>query len=118
MVERSKSNIIGTKWVFRIKQDGNGVITRNKARLVVQGFTQVKSPDLDETYAPMARLEAISSYVTKCTRSDTYVTKCSTKFRKTHFLKPSHPKKQSTFVLLACAALPHVPRYCCDLTIN
>jgi hypothetical protein len=59
LVERPKTNIIGTKWVFRNKQDENGVVTRNKARLVAQGFTQVEGLDFDETYAPVARLEAI-----------------------------------------------------------
>ena len=35
------------------------MVTRNKARLVAQGFTQVKGLDFEETYAPVARLEAI-----------------------------------------------------------
>jgi short-subunit dehydrogenase len=34
LVERPKLNIVGTKWVFRNKQDEHGVVTRNKARLV------------------------------------------------------------------------------------
>jgi hypothetical protein len=34
LVERPKTNVIGTKWVFRDKQDEHGVVTRNKARLV------------------------------------------------------------------------------------
>jgi hypothetical protein len=34
--------VIGTKWVFRNKEDEDGVVTRNKARLVAQGFTQVE----------------------------------------------------------------------------
>jgi hypothetical protein len=34
LVERPKTNVIGTKWVFHNKQDENGVVTRNKARLV------------------------------------------------------------------------------------
>jgi hypothetical protein len=55
----SDHNVIGTKWVFRNKQDKNGVIVRNKARLVVQGYTQVEGLDFDETFAPIARLEAI-----------------------------------------------------------
>ena len=59
LVERPNTNIIGTKWVFRNKQDENGVVTRNKARLVAQGFTQVEGLDFEETYAPMAILEAI-----------------------------------------------------------
>ena len=59
LVERPNTNIIGTKWVFRNKQDENGVVTRNKARLVFQGFTQVEGLDFKEIYALVARLEAI-----------------------------------------------------------
>ena len=51
--------MIGTKWVFRNKQDEHGVVTRNKARLVAQGFTQIEGLDFGETYAPVARLESI-----------------------------------------------------------
>ena len=51
--------MIGTKWVFRNKQDQDGIVIRNKARLVAQGYTQVEGVDFGETYAPVARLEAI-----------------------------------------------------------
>ncbi|GJU62466.1 retrovirus-related pol polyprotein from transposon TNT 1-94 [Tanacetum coccineum] len=51
--------IIGTKWVFKNKVDENGVISRNKARLVAQGCNQQEEIDFDETYAPVARLESI-----------------------------------------------------------
>ena len=54
-----KHNIIGTKWIYRNKQDENGLVMRNKARLVAQGYTQVEGIDFDETVAPVARLEAI-----------------------------------------------------------
>jgi hypothetical protein len=53
------ARIIGTKWVFRNKQDDQGVIVRNKARLVAKGFSQVEGLDFGETFAPFARLEAI-----------------------------------------------------------
>ncbi|GJX79636.1 retrovirus-related pol polyprotein from transposon TNT 1-94 [Tanacetum coccineum] len=51
--------IIGTKWVFRNKLDENGVVSRNKARLVAQGYNQQEGIDYDETYASVARLESI-----------------------------------------------------------
>ncbi|SPT18540.1 unnamed protein product [Triticum aestivum] len=54
-----KHNIIGTKWIYRNKQDEHGQVVRNKARLVAQGCTQVEGIDFDETFAPVARLEAI-----------------------------------------------------------
>ena len=59
LMKRPNTSVIGTKWVFRNKQDENGVVTRNKARLVAQGFTQVEGVDFEETYASMAILEAI-----------------------------------------------------------
>ncbi|GJY33520.1 retrovirus-related pol polyprotein from transposon TNT 1-94, partial [Tanacetum coccineum] len=51
--------IIGTKWVFRNKLDENGIVSRNKARLVAQGYNQQEGIGYDETYAPVARLESI-----------------------------------------------------------
>jgi hypothetical protein len=51
--------VIGTKWVFRNKQDEHGVVTRNKARFVAQGFTQVEGLDFEEAFALVARFEAI-----------------------------------------------------------
>ncbi|GJU30503.1 retrovirus-related pol polyprotein from transposon TNT 1-94 [Tanacetum coccineum] len=51
--------VIGTKWVFRNKLDENGIVSRNKARLVAQGYNQQEGIEYDETYAPVARLESI-----------------------------------------------------------
>ncbi|GJY04347.1 retrovirus-related pol polyprotein from transposon TNT 1-94 [Tanacetum coccineum] len=51
--------VIGTKWVYRNTLDGNSVLSRNKARLVAQGYNQKEGIDYDETYAPVARLESI-----------------------------------------------------------
>jgi hypothetical protein len=61
LVEKPKEcrNVIGTKWIFKNKQDENGIVVRNKARLVAQGFSQVEGIDYGETYAPVARLESI-----------------------------------------------------------
>jgi hypothetical protein len=56
---RPQQNIVGTKRVFRNKQDEYGVVTRNKARLVVNGYAQVTDLDFEETSAPIARLGSI-----------------------------------------------------------
>ncbi|TYJ99674.1 gag-pol polyprotein [Cucumis melo var. makuwa] len=53
------ANIIGTKWVFKNKTDEARYVTRNKARFVAQGYAQVEGVNFDETFAPVARLEAI-----------------------------------------------------------
>ncbi|GJW23342.1 retrovirus-related pol polyprotein from transposon TNT 1-94 [Tanacetum coccineum] len=54
--------IIGTKWVFRNKLDENGVVSRNKARLVAQGYNQQEGIDYDETYAPLLDLSLLGYY--------------------------------------------------------
>ncbi|GJY72220.1 putative ribonuclease H-like domain-containing protein [Tanacetum coccineum] len=50
---------IGTKWVYRNKKDERGIVVRNKARLVAQGYTQEEGIDYDEVFAHVARIEAI-----------------------------------------------------------
>ncbi|GJU09216.1 retrovirus-related pol polyprotein from transposon TNT 1-94 [Tanacetum coccineum] len=57
--EAIRKNTKRTKWVFRNKLDENGIVSRNKARLVAQGYNQQEGIDYDETYAPVARLESI-----------------------------------------------------------
>jgi hypothetical protein len=52
-------NVIGTKWVFKNKQRKDGEVVRNKAHLVAQGYSQVEGLDFGETFAHIARLEAI-----------------------------------------------------------
>jgi hypothetical protein len=67
LVLRPNQNVVGTKWVFRNKQDEHGVVTRNKARLVAKGYSQVEDLDFDKTYVSVARLESIRillAYVT------------------------------------------------------
>jgi hypothetical protein len=61
LVEKPKDyrNVIGTKWVFKNKQDVNGIIVRNKAHLVYQGYSQVEGIDYGETFAPVVCLESI-----------------------------------------------------------
>ncbi|GJR87795.1 putative ribonuclease H-like domain-containing protein [Tanacetum coccineum] len=54
---------IRTKWVYRNKKDERGIVVRNKARLVAQGYTQEEGIDYDEVFAPVARIEAIRLFL-------------------------------------------------------
>ncbi|KAI3715280.1 hypothetical protein L6452_22255 [Arctium lappa] len=54
---------IGTKWVFRNKRDERGIVIRNKARLVAQGYTQEEGIDYEEVFAFVARIEAIRLFL-------------------------------------------------------
>ncbi|KAI3746879.1 hypothetical protein L6452_09321 [Arctium lappa] len=57
-------SIIGTKWVFQNKKDDDGIVIINKARLVDNGYRQEEGIDYDETFAPVACIEAIRMFLT------------------------------------------------------
>ena len=64
LVPRPKDkNVIGTKWVFKNKMNEDGQVVKNKARLVCKGYAQVDGVDFEETFAPMAILEAIRMFL-------------------------------------------------------
>ncbi|GJZ58306.1 retrovirus-related pol polyprotein from transposon TNT 1-94 [Tanacetum coccineum] len=52
--------LIKMKWIYKVKTDEFGGILKNKARLVAQGFRQEVGIDFEESFAPVARIEAIS----------------------------------------------------------
>ncbi|GJS81602.1 putative ribonuclease H-like domain-containing protein [Tanacetum coccineum] len=54
---------IGTKWVYKNKKDERGVVVRNKARLVAQGYRQEEGIDYDEVFTPVARIESIRIFL-------------------------------------------------------
>ncbi|GBE86172.1 hypothetical protein SCP_0900490 [Sparassis crispa] len=53
------TNVVGSKFVFRIKRNANGKIESYKARLVAQGFSQIPGIDFNDTFAPVAKLASI-----------------------------------------------------------
>jgi hypothetical protein len=56
-------NVIGSKWVYKNKMNEQGNIVRNKSRLVFKGYTQIEGLDFDETFVPLAILEAIRMFL-------------------------------------------------------
>jgi hypothetical protein len=70
LVERPKQNVVGTKWVFRNKQDEFRIVKRNKARLVAKGYSQVQVLDFEESFAPVVRLESIHILLAYATHHD------------------------------------------------
>ncbi|KAI3770547.1 hypothetical protein L6452_01683 [Arctium lappa] len=75
---------IGTKWIFRKKKDERGIVIRNKARLVAQGYTQEEGIDYEEVFAPVARVEAIRLFLAYAS----YM-----KFKPPGFENPSYPDR-------------------------
>ncbi|GJU15068.1 retrovirus-related pol polyprotein from transposon TNT 1-94 [Tanacetum coccineum] len=58
-----RKTIIMTKWIWKNKIDEEGVVTKNKARLIAQGYNHQEGIDYKETFAPIVRLEAIRIFL-------------------------------------------------------
>nr|GFC64899.1 retrovirus-related Pol polyprotein from transposon TNT 1-94 [Tanacetum cinerariifolium] len=55
--------VITLKWIYKVKLDELGGILKNKARLVARGYRQEEGIDFEESFAPVARLEAIQIFL-------------------------------------------------------
>ncbi|GKB99871.1 retrovirus-related pol polyprotein from transposon TNT 1-94 [Tanacetum coccineum] len=55
--------IIALKWIYKVKLDEYGDVLKNKARLVAKGYRQEEGLDFEESFAPVARLEAIRIFL-------------------------------------------------------
>ncbi|GJZ97901.1 retrovirus-related pol polyprotein from transposon TNT 1-94 [Tanacetum coccineum] len=58
-----KVMVITLKWIYKVKLDDLGGILKNKARLVARGYRQAEGIDFEESFAPVARLEAIRIFL-------------------------------------------------------
>nr|GEV82642.1 hypothetical protein [Tanacetum cinerariifolium] len=54
---------IGTKWIYKNKKDERGIVIRNKARLVAQGYPQEDRIDYDDAFALLVRIKAIRFFL-------------------------------------------------------
>nr|GEV04918.1 hypothetical protein [Tanacetum cinerariifolium] len=65
-----KVMVITLKWIYKVKLDELGKILKNKARLVARGYRQEKRIDFEESFAPVARLEAIQIFLAYATHKN------------------------------------------------
>ncbi|GKE70638.1 retrovirus-related pol polyprotein from transposon TNT 1-94 [Tanacetum coccineum] len=64
VVRPASKNIIGDKWLWKNKTDAENTMIKNKSRLVTKEYLQEEGIDFEESFAPLARLEALCSSVT------------------------------------------------------
>jgi hypothetical protein len=53
--------VVGSRWIYKVKQANNGSVEEYKARFVAWGFSQIEGIDYDETFTPVARYSSIRS---------------------------------------------------------
>nr|GFA79645.1 Gag-Pol polyprotein [Tanacetum cinerariifolium] len=56
-------HVIKLKWLWKNKKDEEQIVIRNKARLVAKGYAQKEGIDFEESFAPVARLEAVRIFI-------------------------------------------------------
>nr|GEW73175.1 retrovirus-related Pol polyprotein from transposon TNT 1-94 [Tanacetum cinerariifolium] len=59
--------IIALKWIYKVKLDEYGYVLKNKARLVAKGYRQEEGIEFEESFAPVARIEAIHIFIANAT---------------------------------------------------
>nr|GEV91039.1 hypothetical protein [Tanacetum cinerariifolium] len=67
---QDKVMLIKLKWIYKVKMDEFGGVLKNKARLVTQGFRQDEGIDFEESFAPVARIEAIHTPMVEKSKLD------------------------------------------------
>nr|GEV03425.1 retrovirus-related Pol polyprotein from transposon TNT 1-94 [Tanacetum cinerariifolium] len=124
---------IESKWVFKNKKDKLGTTTKNKARLVAQGYSQEEGIDYNETFAPVARMEAIRIFLAFATYMNFKVNKMDVKsaflngkLKEEVYVKQPHGFENSEFPDYVCKldkaiyGLKQAPRACpmCKISIQ
>ncbi|KAM1718976.1 hypothetical protein ACFX12_020858 [Malus domestica] len=66
-------NLVGCKWVFRIKRKPDGTVDRYKGRLVAKGFHQQEGIDFTKTFSPVAKPVTIQILLTLAVQFDWFL---------------------------------------------
>nr|GEU94478.1 retrovirus-related Pol polyprotein from transposon TNT 1-94 [Tanacetum cinerariifolium] len=92
--------VITLKWIYKVKLDELGGILKNKARLVARGYRQKEGIDFEESFAPVARLEAIRIFLAYAAHKNMVVYQMDVK---TAFLNGDNP---ILFLMSPISSLP------------
>nr|GEY12102.1 hypothetical protein [Tanacetum cinerariifolium] len=57
------TNVINLKWLWKNKRNEENIVIQNKSRLVAKGYAQMEGVDFEESFAPVARLEAVRLFI-------------------------------------------------------
>jgi hypothetical protein len=70
LVDRPQDKeIVGVKWIYKVKYNVDGSIQRNKARLVAKRYSQQHGVDFHETFAPVAHLDTVRALISLATQT-------------------------------------------------
>jgi len=62
-------NIVGSKWIFKTKNNADGTLERLEARAIGQGFSQAPGLDLEDSFAPVIRYESLRLLIARYARN-------------------------------------------------
>ncbi len=65
-----RTNVVGSRWVLKVKRGEDGSVDRFKARLVAQGFSQTKGVDYDEVFSPVVRQTSVRTLLALANAQD------------------------------------------------
>ena len=52
-------SVVGSRWIYKVKQAADGSVEKYKSRFVTRGFSQIEGIDYEETFAPVTRYSSI-----------------------------------------------------------
>ncbi|GJX40403.1 retrovirus-related pol polyprotein from transposon TNT 1-94 [Tanacetum coccineum] len=70
MADHKGKNVIALKWLWKNKCDAENIVVRNKTRLVAKGYKQEEGIDFEESFAPVALLEAVQMFIAYATHKN------------------------------------------------